>query len=201
MGNFGMKTDIPPEPLQITLKVTTAFEQLGIQYFVGGSLASSVFGLVRATMDADLIADIHPEQIALLVNVLKNEFYIDAEMILDAVLHSSSFNLIHLESMFKVDVFVLKQQPFDLVQMKRRVPLIIEETNPSPVYFSTAEDMILAKLTWFRSSGEVSERQWRDVLGMIQIQGERLDMDYLHTWAKTLGLSDLLQKAIFDVSA
>lgn len=196
-----MKTDIPPEPLQITLKVTTAFEQLGIQYFVGGSLASSVFGLVRATMDADLIADIHPEQIALLVNVLKNEFYIDAEMILDAVLHSSSFNLIHLESMFKVDVFVLKQQPFDLVQMKRRVPLIIEETNPSPVYFSTAEDMILAKLTWFRSSGEVSERQWRDVLGMIQIQGERLDMDYLHTWAKTLGLSDLLQKAIFDVSA
>lgn len=196
-----MKTDIPPEPLQITLKVTTAFEQLGIQYFVGGSLASSVFGLVRATMDADLIADIHPEQIALLVNVLKNEFYIDAEMILDAVLHSSSFNLIHLESMFKVDVFVLKQQPFDLAQMKRRVPLIIEETNPSPVYFSTAEDMILAKLTWFRSSGEVSERQWRDVLGMIQIQGERLDMDYLHTWAKTLGLSDLLQKAIFDVSA
>lgn len=196
-----MKTDIPPEPLQITLKVTTAFEQLGIQYFVGGSLASSVFGLVRATMDADLIADIHPEQIALLVNVLKNEFYIDAEMILDSVLHSSSFNLIHLESMFKVDVFVLKQQPFDLVQMKRRVPLIIEETNPSPVYFSTAEDMILAKLTWFRSSGEVSERQWRDVLGMIQIQGERLDMDYLHIWAKTLGLSDLLQKAIFDVSA
>lgn len=196
-----MKTDIPPEPLQITLKVITVFEQLGIHYFVGGSLASSVFGLVRATMDADLIADIHPEQIALLVNALNNEFYIDAEMILDAVLHSSSFNLIHLESMFKVDVFVLKQQPFDLAQMKRRVPLIIEETNPSPVYFSTAEDMILAKLTWFRSSGEESERQWRDVLGMIQIQGERLDMDYLHTWAKTLGLSELLQKAIFDVSA
>jgi hypothetical protein len=185
-----------PEPLSVTLKVTTVLDRLGIPYFLGGSLASSVFGVIRATLDADLVAGLRVEHIPGLVETLKSEFYIDEEMILDAILHAGSFNLIHLESMFKVDVFILKPQPFDLNQMNRRVLLTIGDEGTDRMYFSTAEDLILAKLAWFRAGGEVSERQWGDVLGMLSLQSGRLDHAYLRTWAKTLGLADLLQKAI-----
>lgn len=185
-----------PEPIQITLKVVTAFERLSIPYFIGGSLASAVHGVVRATMDADLIADIQPSQIALLVSALEGEFYIDGEMILGAIEHASSFNLLHLETMFKVDVFILKRRPFDLNQMERRVSQPVGDLSQEKAYFSTAEDIILAKLEWFRAGGETSERQWRDILGVLDLQSERLDFDYLKIWAERLGVQDLLQRAI-----
>jgi hypothetical protein len=108
-------------PIQVTLKVVTIFERLGIAYLIGGSLASAVHGIVRATMDVDVIANIKPTQVASLVTAFEDEFYIDAEMILDAIQHASSFNLIHLETMFKVDVFIMKQRPFDVNQMQRRI--------------------------------------------------------------------------------
>jgi len=109
------------EPIQVTLKVVDAFNRLEIPYLIGGSLASAVHGIVRATMDADLVADIQPKQVPPLVALLEGEFYTDADMIQDAILHSSSFNLIHLETMFKVDVFILKQRAFDINQMERRI--------------------------------------------------------------------------------
>jgi len=89
------------EPIQVTLKVANAFEQLGIPYLIGGSFASALHGVVRATMDADLVADIPPSQVSFLVALLEKEFYINADMILDAIRHKSSFNLIHLETMFR----------------------------------------------------------------------------------------------------
>ena len=185
-----------PEPIQVTLKVVTAFERLGIPYLIGGSLASAVYGIVRATMDADLVADIKSSHISSLVSLLENEFYIDGEMILDAIQHNSSFNLIHLETMFKVDVFVLKQRSFDINQMQRRISQPVGDSPEDRAFFSTAEDIVLAKLEWFRAGGETSERQWRDILGMLDIQGERLDFEYLQKWAAILGIQDLLQRAI-----
>ena len=184
------------EPIQVTLKVVTTFERLGIPYLIGGSLASAVHGIVRATMDVDLVADIKPTQVSPLVTTLESEFYIDAEMILDAIQHTSSFNLIHLETMFKVDVFILKQRPFDINQMQRRISQSVGDAPEDRAYFSTAEDIILAKLEWFRAGGETSERQWRDILGVLDLQGDRLDFDYLQKWAAMLGIQDLLQKAI-----
>jgi hypothetical protein len=187
-----------PEPIQVTLKVVSAFERLGIPYLVGGSLASAIYGIVRATMDADLVADIQPEHMSLLVELLEGEFYIDPEMILDAIQHLSSFNLIHLETMFKVDVFILKQRPFDLNQMQRRVSRSLGDAPGDQVYFSTAEDIVLAKLEWFRAGDETSTRQWRDILGVLDEQGDRLDIDYLKVWALKLGIGDLLKRAIQD---
>ena len=184
------------EPIQVTLKVITAFDRLGIPYLIGGSLASAVHGIVRATMDADLVAEIKPEQVLSLVASLESEFYIDAEMILDAIQYTSSFNLIHLETMFKVDVFILKQRPFDLNQMQRRISQPVGDAPEEQAYFSTAEDIILAKLEWFRAGGETSERQWRDIMGVLDLQGDRLDFKYLQTWATELGILDLLQRAI-----
>lgn len=186
------------DPIQVTLKVTTVLDRLGIPYLIGGSLASAVYGIVRATMDADLVADIHSNQIQDLVSALKNEFYIDADMILNAVKRTSSFNLIHLETMFKVDVFLIKQRPFDSIQMKRRILQLIGSEPEEKAYFSTPEDIILAKLEWFRAGGETSERQWRDILGVLALQGERLDFQYLQEWAEKLGIRVLLEKAISE---
>ena len=184
------------EPIQVTLKVVATFNRLEIPYLIGGSLASTVHGNVRATMDADLIADIKPEQVLPLVALLEGEFYTDAYMIQDAIQHSSSFNLIHLETMFKVDVFILKQRAFDINQMQLRISQSLGDAPDEQAYFSTAEDIILAKLEWFRAGGETSERQWRDILGVLDIQSDRLDFEYLQKWAEKLSIQDLLQRAL-----
>jgi hypothetical protein len=189
------------EPIQVTLKVVMTFERLGIPYLIGGSLASAVHGIVRATMDADIVAEIKPEQVSFLIASLQDEFYIDAEMILDAIQHTSSFNLIHLDTMFKVDVFIMKQRPFDRNQMQRRISQSIGDAPEDRAYFSTAEDIILAKLEWFRAGGETSDRQWRDISGVMDLQGDRLDFEYLQRWAAGLGIQDLLQKAIQENEA
>lgn len=196
MAQWWKGVEMLSEPIQVTLKVVTAFERLEIPYLIGGSLASAVHGIIRATMDADLVADIQPGQVPMLVAALENEFYIDAEMILDAIQLTSSFNLIHLETMFKVDVFILKSRPFDLIQMQRRISQSVGDSPEEKAYFSTAEDIILAKLEWFRSGGESSERQWRDILGVLDLQSDRLDYEYLQLWATKLSIQDLLQKAI-----
>ncbi len=184
------------EPIQVTLKVVTTFERLGIPYLIGGSLASAVHGIVRATMDADLVADIKPEQVPSLVASLEGEFYIDIEMILDAIQYHGSFNLIHLDTMFKVDVFILKQRPFDINQMQRRISQSVGDLPDEQAYFSTAEDIILAKLEWFHAGGRASERQWKDILGVLELQSDRLDFAYLQKWAAQLSIQDLLNKAI-----
>ena len=189
-----------PEPLEITLKVTRVFDLLEIPYLIGGSLASALYGIVRATMDADLVAEIEIRHIPMFVERLKEEFYIDPEMILDAIHFKSSFNLIHLTSMFKVDVFILKQRPFDLEQMQRREKKMIGDSPENQFFFSTAEDIILAKLEWFRAGGEVSERQWRDILGVLDIQSSQLNFNYLKQWAANLEVLDLLQRGLKEVN-
>ncbi len=147
-------------------------------------------------MDADLVADIRLEQVLPLVSLLESEFYIDAHMIQDAIQQNRSFNLIHLETMFKVDVFILRQRAFDINQMRRRISQSLGDAADERAYFSTAEDIILAKLEWFHAGGETSERQWRDILGVLDIQSDRLDYEYLKNWAQKLGVQDLLQRAL-----
>jgi hypothetical protein len=102
--------------------------------------------------------------------------------------------------MFKVDVFILKQRPFDLNQMQRRIAQVVGDPIEEKVYFSTSEDIILAKPEWFRAGGEVSKRQWPDILGVLSVQGDRLDFNYLQKWAEVLGVKDLLQKVRQEVN-
>jgi hypothetical protein len=184
------------EPLQILLKVTAVFDRLRIPYLIGGSLASALYGVARATLDADLVADIHVDQISELAASLEPEFYVDAEMIRNSLDDYTCFNLIHLETMFKVDVFPLKQRSFDLNQMARRIPLLIGDEPKVRMFFSTAEDIILAKMEWYRAGGETSDRQWQDILGVLKLQNDRLDFQYLQKWADRLGLLDLYQRAV-----
>lgn len=184
-----------PEAIGVVMLVVDAFDRLQIPYLIGGSMASALHGVTRSTLDADIVAELKPEQAKSLVTLLGEDFYVDEEMIIDAVLHRSSFNLIHLKTMFKVDVFVRKERPFDQIQFQRRVEQVLAADPERKAFVATAEDIILAKLEWYRMGGEVSDRQWRDILGVLKVQAGWLDLEYLQKWAAELAVADLLQKA------
>lgn len=185
-----------PEAVHVLMLVVDVFERLHIPYLVGGSIASALYGVARSTLDADIVADLQQEHVGELVKALGNDFYADDEMIRDAIRHHSSFNLIHLKTMFKVDVFIRKERPFDRIQFQRRVEQVFAADPPQKAFIATAEDVILAKLEWYRLGGEVSDRQWRDILGVLKVQAGRLDLGYLRQWSAVLNVSDLLQKAL-----
>lgn len=184
------------DSLRVTLLVTDAFEELGLRYAVGGSLSSSLHGVLRSTLDVDIVADMRLEHIQRLVAVLSPEFYVDNEMMQDAIEHHSSFNLIHYETAFKVDVFILKPRPFDQVQLERRTPVTVATDPERSLYVTSPEDVILSKLEWYRMGGEVSDRQWRDILGVLKTRAGDIDLDYLRHWAEELRVSDLLKRAL-----
>jgi hypothetical protein len=187
-----------PEPVAVTLVVTEALDGLGVPYLIGGSLASSVYGAVRSTWDTDLVADLSLEHARPLAEALSGRFFVDVDMILDAIRHRRHFNVVHLETMFKVDVFIPKQRDFDRMQIRRRQELVIWTDPVRKAFVASAEDTVLAKLDWFRQGGEVSERQWKDVLGVIKVQADRLDVEYLRQGAAELAVADLLEKVLTE---
>ena len=181
------------------IPVVEAFEQLGIDYYVGGSVASLMHGIYRTTADVDIIADIRFKDIEPLVLLLQEAFYIDADSIKEAIKHRSEFSLLHFNTMFKVDIFLQKHRPFDL-EVRSRVEegTFNDFLNDRPFFIESPEDVILTKLEWYKMGGGVSERQWKDVLGVLKLRGTALDMRYLKQWAATLGVADLLERALDD---
>ena len=187
---------IVPDLWQALHPVITVFRELGIEYFIGGSIASSAHGIARSTLDIDVVVDLRESHVELLVSRLQNDFYIDAGMIRRALAARASFNVIHLATMMKIDLFILEETPYgQLAFQRRRSDSLVEEAE-ALLSFASPEDVILHKLGWYRLGGEVSDRQWSDVLGVLHVQGEALDMEYLRNWAKRLGVADLLQRAL-----
>ena len=177
--------------------VVEALENLGVNYHIGGSVASSIYGIIRATIDADLVANLELKHVRPLVKLLEADYYIDEDSVRDAVKRRGSFNAIYLDTMLKVDVFIPKSRLFDQEELRRiQLQPLIEGFRP--FYVASPEGTILNKLEWYRMGGEVSDRQWNDILGVLKVQGANLDMAYLQRWAVALKVSDLLERALVD---
>jgi hypothetical protein len=180
--------------------VVDALEGLGRRYRVGGSVASSALGVPRSTLDVDIVCDLSEGDVDRFVSVLSDAYYVDGDMIRDAIRRRASFNLVHLQTMIKVDVFVAKGGLYDRTALSRVVRKSLDESSRE-YDLSTPEDVILRKLEWFRLGHEVSERQWRDVIGVLQVQRDAVDRAYLEHWARDLGLSDLLARAVGEAES
>jgi hypothetical protein len=184
------------EPIEVTLRVTAVLEELGIPYLIGGSLASTLHGMIRTTQDSDIITEMRPQHIQPFVSSLQNEFFIDEEMIAHAIQQNASFNILHRDTMFKVDVFIPSPRPFQTSQLARAQRQAFELEKEMSAKFASAEDTILSKLEWYRLGGEASERQWRDILGILKTRAGELDLQYMKNWAKDLNVVDLLERAL-----
>ena len=177
-------------------ELTAALTALGIRFLVGGSLASSAHGVVRATLDGDLVALIFPPHAKMLAKALGPGWYADVEMMRQAIQEGRSFNLIHVANAMKYDIFPASTA-FHEAQLDRAAPapLPLEGAALCPV--ATPEDILLAKLQWYRDGGEVSDRKWSDIGGLIAIN-TAMDWEYVNSWAARLGVTALLARARVD---
>lgn len=187
-----------PDIIRATEPVTDAFEKLGVPYYIGGSVASSAYGLPRSTMDVDIVSELTINHISPFVTKLEEMYYIDAKMILGAIEDNSSFNIIHLETMLKIDVFIAPNTSYAKETFNRRRKVSLdEEQKDSEFYLASPEDVILNKLIWYLRGGGASKQQLRDVMGILAIQGS-IDSNYLKNWAPKLQVEELLKKLFRD---
>ena len=218
------------EPVEVTLKVTGVLEKLCIRYLIGGSLASTLYGMIRTTQDSDIITEMRQEHVQPFVKALQADFFIDEQMIASSIQHHSSFtascinirtgfaqeqavnidsgsaiyavlcNIIHRESAFKVDVFIPSPSLFLQSQLARAQRTTFAFEPEASAKFASPEDTVLSKLEWYRLGGELSDRQWRDILGVLKTRAGELDLEYLRLWAKELHLTGLLDRAIKETA-
>lgn len=181
------------DPIALARKIIPILESLSIEYYIGGSVASSLLGESRYTEDLDLIIELDPVKAKpLLAAFLNAAFYISDIAIEDAVTgRCSSFNILDNETLEKADLFILQNTAFARSKMERRIQHSLPDG--SRLWISSPEDIVLQKLVWGR--GSQSEKQWRDVLGVLKLQGDRLDFAYLWRWSRELGISEALDQA------
>jgi hypothetical protein len=183
------------DPISLALDVAKILNQLYIPYLVGGSVASSLMGEMRATEDVDMVADLPMEKMMPLIQVLQPRFYVSEDAVRDAIRFKRSFNVIDNESLGKVDIFILNNNPFPKIEFQRRRSQLVRQNPDRMLVLPTPEDIILQKLVWYRMTKNESQRQWRDVLGVLKLQGDRLDFDYLQKWSTELNLVELMKTA------
>lgn len=182
--------------LAIALDIARRLERVGVRYVVGGSLASSLHGEPRSTLDVDVVIDISRANVDALVAALGEAYYIDGSAARDATRHAGTFNAIHGEQAIKVDFFVAGEDAFEAQRLARAWTVQIGPRSEDQIRLDAPEEILLRKLEWYRRGGEVSERQLRDVEGIVAVQGSALDRAHLERWATYLGVSDLLTRVL-----
>lgn len=194
---MGTKLMSDVQQSEVIKRLTDILDELKIGYAIGGSIASSIYGTPRFTQDADITVQPFLSVAERLYEKLKDSFYISKEAMHQAINSHGSFNVIHFETAFKIDIFTANSE-FEKLLLTRSKKNKIEESIDKSFSLVSPEDIILLKLKWHKQSDCVSDRQWSDVQGVLALQKNRLDFDYLKNWAKKLGLDKLLQKAITE---
>ncbi|TMQ70198.1 MAG: hypothetical protein E6K81_13225 [Candidatus Eisenbacteria bacterium] len=187
-------------PTEFLVYIAEVLERLGIPYHVGGSVASSAHGMYRASADIDVVIDPSAEQLEALGRALETDFYVSRPAMAEALSHRSTFNAIHEQTSFKIDFFIKGATPFDAEELRRSIRQAVGDEQGHSVLLKSPEDTILRKLEWFRRGGEVSERQWQDVLSILAAGRGQLDEAHLERWSRDLGVTDLLERARREVA-
>lgn len=177
--------------------VLAALDKLEIRYAVGGSIASSIYGNYRFTNDADILVDLPLSAVEDFTRELGPAYYADALSLREQFGRGRPWNVIHKATGYKFDLFPVAAQPFLESELRRRT-FQVSASFGEPIEFAVTspEDILLAKLRWYQQTGGASEQQWKDVAGIVAIQGARLDRAYLDTWAKELGVEQLLTRLL-----
>ncbi len=192
-----MAPDALPDPIAVASLVAGCLARIGVEYVIGGSFASSVHGEPRSTNDVDLVADLTEDDVHGFVDAMGTSFYVSRDAVLEAIRGGGAFNVIHTPTAVKVDIFVAGSDAFDGARLRRKMPVTFSSgTDLATLFVDTAENTILRKLEWYRRGGEMSERQWRDVIGIVNAQSSRLDHAYMRDWADELGVADLLERVL-----
>jgi hypothetical protein len=184
--------------IQVLEKLADVLDSLGIPYAIGGSIASSVYGTVRFTRDADIAILPFTSVADKFYSLLKDDFYVNEEAMQQALGCCGSFNIIHFDTAFKIDLFLLGPSEFEQQLLVRSRMVRLGETPESDLCFVSPEDVILLKLRRLNESDGFDESQWEDILGVLAIQGLALDSERLIEDAKNLGVEDLLERAIVE---
>ncbi len=193
-----MSVEPLPGVLAVAVDIASRLEGIDVSYVIGGSLASSLHGEPRTTLDVDFVADIPASALPRLVDLLEPDYYVDLGAAQEAVRTGGAFNAVHSTAGVKVDFFVAGSDAFDLERIRTRVAMMVSTSPRQTLWMDTAEHTLLRKLEWYRRGGEVSDRQWRDVVAIVALRGDSLDREELARWAPRLGVSDLLAKVLGD---
>jgi hypothetical protein len=187
----------PDEIGRAVAGVADILDALNVRWAVGGSVASAAHGEPRATNDVDLVAVLTEAEARTVVLRLGGDYYADGDSAAEAVRLRGSFNIIDRRSFIKLDVFVPGPGPLGLGQLDRKRDLdVFPSMRPVPVL--GPEDVVLQKLRWYRLGGEVSDRQWRDIVSVLRLVRSELDDRYLNDVAAGAGLTTLLERARAD---
>jgi hypothetical protein len=186
---------LPADAFEI---LRSALEAAGIRYAVGGSWASTAFGEPRFTNNVDILADVTQQNLRVFLSHLPDSFYADAEEALSATRLGRPFNVIHMQTALKFDIFPASAFPIGKEELERAVLLENSGLSKGPAWFVTPEDILLAKLYWFRLGGEMSEVQWRDVIGLVRGCSATLDRGYLELAASKLAIESLLHRSLSE---
>jgi hypothetical protein len=190
-------TNVVLDPIAIARLVAAAVESAGGAYFVGGSVASSLQGDPRSTNDIDFVVSMPIGAVDAFIAGLGPDFEMDRDMLRDALRRAATANGFYLPVLTKVDIFGLGIEPFDEIEFSRRRAVVVGRSGETLVVKSP-EDSVLRKLLWYRDGGEVSEKQWRDIVSILRVSREDLDRAYVAQWAARLRCTDLLLRAEKD---
>ena len=168
----------------------------GIPFYIGGSVASSVWGNPRQTNDADFVVMMQETQVDCLAERLEPEYMLSRSSMIEAIRSGqpfASFQLLHMEQLWKFDVFVRHEDGHTTEIFKRvRQVRVFEDVE---VACAGPEDIVIQKLRWFELGNRVSDRQWNDIVQVLEVQRGLLDEPYLDKWADHFGLRELLDEA------